>query len=73
MIVYNVDGIATTQLFNLQKDPLEIKDLSKDPVYSEKILQMRNLLKQQMASTFDNLNIDLPNWGRNKNQKPRGS
>jgi arylsulfatase A-like enzyme len=73
MIVYNVDGIATTQLFNLKKDPMEIKDLSKDPVYSEKILQMRNLLKQQMASTFDNLNIDLPNLGRNKNQKPRGS
>lgn len=73
MIVYNVDGITTTQLFNLKKDPLEIKDLSKEPAYSEKIRQMRNLLKQQMTAAFDDLNIDLPDWGRNKNQRPRGS
>ena len=73
MIVYNVDGIATTQLFNLKKDPLEMKDISKDPAYSEKVLQMRNLLKQQMTAAFDDLNIDLPDWGRKKNQKSRGS
>jgi arylsulfatase A-like enzyme len=73
LIVYNVDGIATTQLFNLKKDPFEIKDLSKEPAYREKIMQMRKLLKQQMATAFDNLNIDLPNWGRTKSQKSRGS
>lgn len=73
MIVYNVDGVATTQLFNLKKDPLEIKDLFKDPAYSDKILQMRDLLKQQMTAAFDDLNIDLPDWGRKKNQKSRGS
>lgn len=73
MIVYNVDGIATTQLFNLKKDPLEIKDLSKDPAYGEKLMQMRILLKQQMTVAFDDLNIDLPDWGRKKNQKSRGS
>jgi arylsulfatase A-like enzyme len=73
LIVYNVDGIATTQLFNLKKDPLEINDLSKKPEYAEKILQLRKLLKEQMNATFDNLNIDLPDWGRTKNQKSRGS
>lgn len=73
LIVYNVDGILTTQLFNLKKDPFEVNDLSKEPAYKEKIYQMRNLLKQQMISSFDNLNIDLPNWGRSANQKPRGS
>lgn len=73
MIVYNVDGITTTQLFNLKNDPLEITDLSKDSNYHGKILEMRNLLKKQMADTFDNLQIDLPDWGRNKNQKSRGS
>ena len=73
MILYNVDGVTTTQLFNLKNDPLEITDLSKDPMYIEKMLQMRELLKQQMAATFDNLKIDLPDWGRNKNQKSRGS
>jgi arylsulfatase A-like enzyme len=73
LMVYNVDGIATTQLFNLKKDPLEINDLSKKPEYAEKILQLRKLLKEQMNATFDNLNIDLPDWGRTKNQKSRGS
>ena len=73
LIVYNVDGIVTTQLFNLKIDPWEIKDLSIEPVYREKIMQMRNLLKQQMAAAFDNLNIDLPNWGRTNSQKSRGS
>jgi arylsulfatase A-like enzyme len=73
LMVYNVDGIATTQLFNLKKDPLEINDLSKKPEYAEKILQLRKLLKEEMNATFDNLNIDLPDWGRTKNQKSRGS
>ena len=73
LIVYNVDGIETTQLFNLKNDPLEIQDLSKNPTYSEKIPQMRSILKQQMIAAFDDLNIDLPNWGRKKNQKSRGS
>ena len=73
MIVYNVDGTLTTQLFNLKKDPLEINDLSKDPEYNDRILKMRALLKQQMTAAFDDLNIDLPDWGRSKNQKPRGS
>jgi len=73
MIVYNVDGALTTQLFNLKKDPLEINDLSKDQTYNQRILEMRTLLKQQMAAAFDDLNIDLPDWGRSKTQKPRGS
>ncbi len=34
---------------------------------------MRNLLKQQMTASFDDLNIDLPDWGRKKDQKSRGS
>lgn len=73
LIVYNVDGIETTQLFNLKNDPLEIQDLSKNPAHSEKIPQMRSILKQQMIAAYDDLNIDLPNWGRKKNQKSRGS
>ena len=73
LIVYNVDGIATTQLFNLKKDPWEIKDLSKEPAYREQIMQMRKLLKQQMVAAFDDLNIDLPNWSRTQSQKSRGS
>ena len=73
LMLYNVDGILTTQLFDLKNDPWETKDLSKDERYVNKITSMRTLLKKEMTITHDNLNIDLPNWGRTEKQKPRGS
>jgi hypothetical protein len=63
----------TTQLFDLKNDPWETKDLSKDEPYVNRIAPMRALLKKEMAVTHDNLNIDLPDWGRTEKQKPRGS
>jgi hypothetical protein len=68
-----VDGILNTQLFDLKNDPWEIKDLSKDERYVNRIASMRALLKKEMDVTHDNLNIDLSNWGRTEKQKPRGS
>ena len=73
MILYNVDGILTTQLFDLKNDPWETNDLSKDERYSNRISAMRALLKKEMSVTHDNLNIDLPDWGRTEKQKSRGS
>ena len=73
LMLYNVDGVMTTQLFDLKNDPWEIKDLSKDERYSNRIASMRALLKKEMTVTHDNLNIDLPDWGRTEKQKPRGS
>jgi hypothetical protein len=73
LILYNVDGVLTTQLFDLKNDPWETKDLSKDERYFNRIASMRTLLKKEMAVTYDNLNIDLPNWGRTEKQKSRGS
>ena len=73
LIVYNVDGVLSTQLFHLRKDPWETKDLSKDPAYAEKINQLRTLLKQEMSAAFDELNIDLPDWGRKKYHRSRAS
>ena len=72
-MLYNVDGIMTTQLFDLKNDPWETRDLSKDERYVNKIASMRAMLKKEMTITHDNLNIDLPNWGRTEKQKPRGS
>lgn len=73
LILYNVKGVLTTQLFNLKKDPWEINDLSKDGKYSETIKKMREILKTQMKEYYDDLNIDLPDWGRKPNQKSYGS
>ncbi|HEX5669316.1 MAG TPA: sulfatase-like hydrolase/transferase [Chitinophagaceae bacterium] len=73
LILYNVDGVLRTQLFDLKKDPWEMKDLSADPEYSGKIRTMRAALKTEMSATYDDLNIDLPDWGRKEGQKSRGS
>jgi hypothetical protein len=64
LILYNVDGELHTQLFNLNVDPWEIKDLSNEKSTQEKIALMRSTLKAEMKLTHDNLDIDLPNWGR---------
>jgi arylsulfatase A-like enzyme len=73
LILYNVDGVLHTQLFDLKKDPWEMKDLSADPAYLKKIEDMRLVLKAEMLATHDDLNIDLPDWGRKAGQKGRGS
>ncbi len=44
-IVYN-KGAIKEQLFNLVKDPGEIKNLAYTPLFKNKVLQMRNYLKQ---------------------------
>jgi len=73
LIVYNVKGVLTTQLFDVHKDPYEINNLAVDPAMQEKIASMRAALKKEMLDKHDNLNIDLPDWGRLPNQKSFGS
>ncbi len=73
LILYNVNNEEHIQLFNLKLDPWEIKNLSKNPQQIQKIQQMKTLLKSEMANMHDNLQIDLPNWGRKQNQKGSGS
>lgn len=73
LIVYNVNGKATTQLFDLKKDPWEINDLSNDLKYAATIKKMRELLKKQMLEYYDDLDIDKPDWGRKPNQRASGS
>lgn len=73
MILYNVKGKLTTQLFNLNDDPWEMKNLAGNSKYSRKLTELRNLLKREMGAAHDDLNIDLPDWGRKPNQKSYGS
>lgn len=73
LIVYNVNGKATTQLFNLQKDKWETKNLADAPAYQERVKTMLQLLRTQMKATHDDLDIDLPDWGRRDGQKSSGS
>jgi arylsulfatase A-like enzyme len=73
LILYNVDGQLHTQLFNLKADPWEKHNLAEDASRQSQILRMRALLKKEMMEKYDNLQIDLPDWGRTANQKSSGS
>jgi arylsulfatase A-like enzyme len=73
LIVYNVDGKERAQLFNLKNDPWETKDLAVDVQYRQQIELMRKALKAEMSAAHDDLDIDLPDWGRKPNQRPYGS
>jgi arylsulfatase A-like enzyme len=73
LILYNVDGLLHTQLFNLKTDPWEKHNLAEDASRQSQILRMRQLLKKEMLEKYDNLQIDLPDWGRTANQKSSGS
>ena len=73
LILYNVSGNMTSQLFNLGEDPWETKNLASDPQYQSRIEQMKKQLKAEMQAAHDDLNIDLPDWGRKPNQRSYGS
>ncbi len=73
LIVYNVNGVTTTQLFNLKTDPWETKNLAADLKQEKRIKKMRKQLIKEMEQTHDDLDITLPDWGRKPNQKAAGS
>jgi arylsulfatase A-like enzyme len=61
LILYNVGGKQTTQLFDLEKDPLEMTNLAASQ--PEQVQKLRVLLKDWMKRTEDDLDIDKPDWG----------
>jgi arylsulfatase A-like enzyme len=63
LIRYNVNGLQTTQLFDLQSDPLEIKNLAAEPSQASRLGEMTALLKRWMRETDDRLDLDKPDWG----------
>jgi arylsulfatase A-like enzyme len=72
LILYNVEGTETTQLFNLKTDPWETMNLAEYPGFQSTILTMRNTCRKEMTEAHDDLDINLTNWGRKPNQKGRG-
>ena len=51
---------ARTQLFDLQADPWETKDLSAEPGQAGQIARLNKLLKQWQRRTGDRLDVDNP-------------
>jgi len=62
LILYNVEGKQTTQLFDLQNDPWEIKNLAKDTAQTDRIKELTVLLKKWMKENGDICDLDKPNW-----------
>lgn len=63
LILYNVDGRQTTQLFDLQADPDETRNLASEPKQAARIAELRARLKRWMRDIDDPLDIDLRDWG----------
>lgn len=59
-IMYNVGGVFTEQLFNLQDDPGEMKNLASG--MPEKVAEMKALLALRMKEAGDFCNADTPLW-----------
>lgn len=61
-IIYNVDGIVTEQLFNLQTDPDEMVNLAHDANYAFKKKAYNRILRDEMKKNNDFCRLDLHYW-----------
>ena len=64
LILYNVNGVQTTQLFDEQNDPWELSNLADDPGQADRVKELRALLRDWMKKLDDPCDIDRPNWGQ---------
>ncbi|GAB3911928.1 sulfatase-like hydrolase/transferase [Larkinella knui] len=65
LIKYRVNQQETTQLFDLNQDPYETRNLADNPAYSQKKQQLEARLISEMKTYHDFLDFSKPNWGRN--------
>jgi len=63
LILYNVRGKETTQLFNLNNDPWEKNNLASNPIFKNQHAQLFALLKTHMNELDDFCDLDKPDWG----------
>jgi arylsulfatase A-like enzyme len=64
LILYQVNGKESVQLFDLAADPLEMKNLAGETAHADHIRTLRARLKEWMRSVDDPLDIDKPLWGQ---------
>jgi arylsulfatase A-like enzyme len=53
LLRYDVNGQPHTQLFNLEQDPYELRNLAADPAYSDQRRELEELLAEQMRQHSD--------------------
>jgi arylsulfatase A-like enzyme len=62
LILYCVNGVKTTQLFDLQVDPLELKNLAGASEHAARIAEMKALLQRQLREAGDASDLDADRW-----------
>jgi len=67
LIVYPT--IKVSRLYNTAKDPLEMKDLAKNPEYAAKIQELTVKLKKLMKDMDDDMDLDNPKPVKNNKKK----
>ncbi|NOY37371.1 MAG: sulfatase-like hydrolase/transferase [Chlorobi bacterium] len=70
VIRYNVNRHDTVQLFNLNEDPWEMKNLAPDPAYRDKLSALTDRLYEWMHRLDDPMDPDKPDWGKVKKKNP---
>ena len=61
-IQYQVNGVHTQQLFDLNSDPFETQNLIADSSYSTKIKELRGILVQESRYWSDPLDLSAEYW-----------
>jgi arylsulfatase A-like enzyme len=62
LILYNVNGRRTTQLFDLRSDPNELTNLAEKPEHGARITEMKASLQRQMKEAGDPTDLDAARW-----------
>jgi len=63
LILYNVNGVKTTQLFHMWNDPWEMNNLADDPAYAGTVRDLIPLMKHFCEEAGDRVDLDKPDWG----------
>lgn len=62
LILYNVNGKRTTQLFDLRSDPLELTNLADKAEHASRIAELKASLQRQLREAGDPTDLDAPRW-----------
>ena len=70
LIRYNVEGTSHTQVFNLNEDPYERRNLADDLAYADQRTRLETLLLEQSKAYHDPLDLANPTWGKAPAEQP---
>ena len=64
LVQYNVAGVQTAQLYNLNEDPHEVHNLAADPAHAGRLSDMESALLNISRTYNDPLDLSLDSWGK---------